>query len=201
MQIDAQGIGKRYQRQVVIQPMNITVDEPGVYVVLGGNGSGKSTLMKMLAGMLTPSRGTLVYTKNGVVIPAEQRYKHLAFAGPYHEIIEEMTLIEFLRFTAVFRPFTGTPEDCLTWMNLQPHAQKPISAFSSGMKQRVKLGLALFSTADVIFLDEPVSHLDAKAIDWYSDAVSNAAKTKIVFVASNHNTQEYPNARRSITVD
>ncbi len=201
MLIEARGIGKRFQRQVVIQPMDVYVDEPGVYVVLGSNGSGKSTLLKMLAGMLTPSRGTLTYTKNSSIIPPELRYKHLAFAGPYLDIIEEMTLLEFLRFTAVFRPFNGSPEDCLKWMNLEQHAAKPIAAFSSGMKQRVKLGLALFSTADVLFLDEPVSHLDAKAISWYQDALNKAAETKIVFVASNNNPQEYPNARQSIKVD
>lgn len=202
MQIEAKGIGKRFQGQVVIQPMDVFVDQPGVYVLLGGNGSGKSTLMKMLAGMLTPSRGTLNYTsQTGETIPAENRYKHLAFAGPYHDVIEEMTLIEFLRFTSVFRPFMCSAEDCLDLMNLTQHAQKLISVFSSGMKQRVKLGLALFSTADVLFLDEPVSHLDAKAIDWYQVALAKAAADKIVFVASNHNPLEYPNAIRQIVVD
>ncbi len=202
MRIEAKGIGKRYQRQVVIQPTDLTVEEPGVYVVLGGNGSGKSTLMKMLSGMLTPSRGILSYFDDQLkIIPADKRYEYIAFAGPYHEVIEEMTLLEFLKFTAIFRPFIDTPEACLEMMNLSPHAHKQISAFSSGMKQRVKLGLALFSTARVVFLDEPVSHLDAKAIAWYQSALVEAAKEKMVFVASNHNAAEYPNPRQEFVVD
>lgn len=202
MRIEAKDLGKQYQRQVVIQPTNITVEEPGIYVVLGGNGSGKSTLMKMLSGMLTPSKGSLHYFDDAQQpISADKRYEYIAFAGPYHEVIEEMTLKEFLTFTSIFRPFVDTPEACLEMMNLKTHAHKQIAAFSSGMKQRVKLGLALFSTARVVFLDEPVSHLDAKAIAWYQSALVEAAKEKMVFVASNHNAAEYPNARQEFVVD
>jgi ABC-type multidrug transport system ATPase subunit len=203
MQLKASQIGKRYKRQVVIKPMDVNIHTPGVRVILGGNGSGKSTLMKMLAGMLSPSKGKIVYlTDTGKIIPPDKQYRHIAFAGPYHEVVEEMRLREFLNFTTVFRPFRNnvSVSKCIELMGLTDHSEKLISEFSSGMKQKLKLALALYSDADMLFLDEPVSHLDAEAIRWYQYHLSEAAVTKIVFVASNHNPAEYPNAVEEIFV-
>ena len=203
MQLKANQIGKRYKEQVVIRPTDIEIKTPGVRVILGGNGSGKSTLMKMLAGMLSPSKGKITYlTDAGEVIPPDKQYQHIAFAGPYHEVVEEMHLREFLNFTTVFRPFRDgiSVSKCIELMELSGHSDKLIAEFSSGMKQKLKLALALYSDADVLFLDEPVSHLDARAIKWYQAYLAEAALTKIIFVASNHNLAEYPNAVEEIVV-
>ena len=58
--------------------------------------------------------------------------------------------------------------------------------YSSGMKQRVKLGLAMYSEVDIILLDEPCSHLDAKGIAWYKEQISMRKEGRIVLVASNN---------------
>ncbi|MCC5916016.1 MAG: ABC transporter ATP-binding protein [Cryomorphaceae bacterium] len=203
MRIKAENIGKRYKQQVVISGIDLDIHQPGVYVILGGNGSGKSTLLKILSGMLSPSRGKVSFFDGGdKIIPVEERYQHTAFAGPYHELVEEMRLREFLSFTSVFKPFENRQNvnEILRLMDLEHHAEKYIMEFSSGMKQRVKLSLALVSESPFVFLDEPVSHLDATAVSWYADRLSEAARSKIIFVASNYNPEEYPGAIREILV-
>jgi ABC-type multidrug transport system ATPase subunit len=69
---------------------------------------------------------------------------------------------------------------------------KPLSAFSSGMMQRVKLGLALLSDVPLLLLDEPTSHLDKNAVNWYHDLLISASENKTVVIATNEIEKEVP---------
>jgi ABC-type multidrug transport system ATPase subunit len=202
MRIKATDLGKKFKGQIVVKDVNIDWDTNGVYAILGGNGSGKSTTLRMLAGMLSPSRGAVEYYDGESLVPIDRIFSYVSFAGPYHEIIEEMKLLEFLSFTKHFKPFyqNRSPEEIAEKMELSQHANKPISAFSSGMKQRVKLAIALLSQTPFVFLDEPVSHLDAKSIAWYKSLVAEVCTEKIIIVASNHNVDEYPGVRVELSV-
>ncbi|TVQ77318.1 MAG: ABC transporter ATP-binding protein [Flavobacteriales bacterium] len=197
MRIQAIDLGKKFKGQVVVKGIHLDWSQPGVYAILGGNGSGKSTTLKMLAGLLSPSRGEVKYIDDhGSVVPPDLHYQHISFAGPYHELIEEMTLFEFLSFHNKFREFgkIETPHEIMNKLELTAHADKVILGFSSGMKQRVKLGIALLGNSPLVFLDEPTSHLDAKSVVWYKSLLAEASVNKKVLVASNHNIDEYPNA-------
>ena len=70
-------------------------------------------------------------------------------------------------------------------MYLEKDADKLISNFSSGMKQRLKLGLAFFSESSIAFLDEPTSNLDEKGVNWYLENVREILNKKLVFISSN----------------
>jgi ABC-type multidrug transport system ATPase subunit len=107
-----------------------------------------------------------------------------------------MTLFEFLSFHNRFREFENkeTSREIINRIELTAHADKLILGFSSGMKQRVKLGIALLGNSPLVFLDEPTSHLDAKSVIWYKSLLAEASVNKKVLVASNHNIDEYPNA-------
>lgn len=197
MRIKATDLGKKFKGQIVVKDVNIDWESNGVYSILGGNGSGKSTTLRMLAGMLTPSRGSVEYFDGNLHIPIDRFFSYISFAGPYHEIIEEMKLIEFLSFTNHFKPFFRNLNalELIEKMELSQHINKPISAFSSGMKQRVKLATALLSQSPLVFLDEPVSHLDAKSILWYQSLIEEVRNEKMIIVASNHNEDEYLGVR------
>jgi len=76
-------------------------------------------------------------------------------------------------------------DEMMEKMYLQDHKSKPVSHFSSGMKQRLKLGLCFFSEVPLVLLDEPTSNLDEKGVLWYLELIGNFAKDKTLLVCSN----------------
>jgi len=187
MKIELQNISKRYRFEWIFKKIDFTFSAPNKYAVLGYNGSGKSTLMKILAGHLTPSKGKALFTTQGKNIDSDQMYQHVSFAAPYIELIEEYTLTETIQFHQQFKPFKNnwSVPDVLDMLQLKKSAKKEIRYFSSGMKQRLKLVLAICSEADLLLLDEPTSNLDEQGIEWYRSLIEQHTKGQLVIIASN----------------
>ena len=92
----------------------------------------------------------------------EEVYQLVSICAPYLEVVEEMTLKEFLEFHRGFKPFLKdiTTEKIISILGLEKAANKQIRYYSSGMKQRVKLAQCIFSDTPVVLLDEPCTNLD-----------------------------------------
>lgn len=192
MIITAENLCKRFNREWIFRNFSYTFS-PGCYAITGPNGSGKSTLLQVLWGQLPPSEGTLAYGKESGTIAAEEVYRELTIAAPYVDLIEELTLSEIIRFHFSFkRARQGkTTGELMEQMELTHARDKQVGHFSSGMKQRLKLGLALFSEVPLVFLDEPTTNLDKSATRWYWDQFSQLPPNTTVFIGSNHES-EYP---------
>jgi len=119
------------------------------------------------------------------IISTEQVYKEISIVAPYLELIEEMTANEFLAFHNTFKRFHKSIEDMLLIVGLQSAANKQIRYYSSGMKQRLKLAQAFFSSSSILLLDEPTTNLDAKGILLYHQLVEEYTSKRIVIVSSN----------------
>lgn len=190
--IEAAGISKRYNRHWIIKDLSFRF-ENGVYAITGPNGSGKSTLMQMLWGQLPPSSGKVTFYAGDQTMPLDSAHRFINVAAPYMDLIEEFTLREHLHFHYHIKcPVNDLSiEQIIDRLNLQGEADKRIADFSSGMKQRLKIGLALLSQANAIFLDEPTTNLDAATRQWYQSLLPEVSKTSILIIASN-NEDEYP---------
>lgn len=187
MKIHLQNTGKRYRFDWIFRGLDYTFQTGGRYAVLGPNGSGKSTLLKVLSGHLTPSKGAVLFEQEGKKIEPDAVYRLIAYAAPYIELIEEFTLEEAIKFHAGLKPFLPgfTPSKLYELLALPRARAKEIRFFSSGMKQRVKLALAVCSATPVLLLDEPATNLDRQGIEWYKNLVSEFAADRIVVIASN----------------
>lgn len=188
MIITLQQVGKRFQRHRIFKDVTYTFSSPGKYALLGPNGSGKSTLLRIIAGMQGPSAGTVTYTDtNQKVIAPGNIFSHISFCAPGQELVEELTLREFLTFHFSFkRPLAGmSVADIIALSGLQGAADKPIYDYSSGMKQRVKLLQAIFADTPVLMVDEPCSNLDEKGVQQYREWMAAYSTDRLVFVASN----------------
>ncbi len=188
MTIHLQDIGKRYRLEWIFRGLTSTLHSGERYALLGPNGSGKSTLLKVLSGHLSPSRGAVLFEKNGgVAILPEDIYRSISYAAPYIELIEELTLEEAMRFHAGLKPLL--PGMTLTrlydLLALPRTRSKELRFFSSGMKQRVKLALAVCSDTPVLLLDEPATNLDVQGVEWYKNLIQEFAADRLVVIASN----------------
>lgn len=203
MQIILEKISRKYNFEWIFRDIDYRFESGEAYAILGSNGSGKSTLLQIVSGHLHPTSGTITYEINGQRLAAEGFFRHVSYSGPYLEILEEFTLEEMIRFHYQFRKFRNgmNPEDVIKATTLAKNRSKAIRYFSSGMKQRVKLALAILSDTPVVLLDEPASNLDRQGIEWYRNLVSENSEDRIVIVCSNSQPQEHDFCGHSISID
>lgn len=202
MKIRLSDAGKRFNREWIFRHTNLEFISGNAYAITGPNGSGKSTLLQTIGGMLQPSEGSLDFLIEEKKIDPEKAYQLISFSAPYLEVVEEMTLTEFLEFHHGFKPFLPgfTPKKIIEVLGLEAAANKQIRFYSSGMKQRVKLAQAIFSDTPVLLLDEPCSNLDVKGIHLYHALIQDYGKERLIIVCSNDEVEyNFCNIRLSIT--
>ena len=180
-------VSKRYGRQWVIRGLDATFSGKAVYGIRGRNGSGKSTLLRMLAGQLSPSRGSVRFSLGGTAVKPEAMYRHVSWTGPYFEIVEELSVREMLTFHFRLKPARNglTPAAMLERTELGPYADRALHDCSSGMRQRVLLATALYAATPVLLLDEPTVTFDAPATAWFHGELATFGADRLVIIASN----------------
>ncbi|EON76249.1 ABC transporter, ATP-binding protein [Lunatimonas lonarensis] len=135
-------------------------------------------------------------------IPSSEIYRQLALSAPYLELPEEFTLIEFLRFHFRFKSLKNgiSIEDAVQYMYLEKSTEKTIQHFSSGMKQRLKLGMCFFSACPLLLLDEPTSNLDERGVQWFQGLVADFGNDKSIIVGSN-DPREYQFCTEKVAIE
>jgi len=187
LRIELEQVAKRYRHEWIFRRIDLTLESDRRYAITGPNGSGKSTLMRILSGHLSPSRGAVRFYRDERHLDINELYRELAYAAPYIELIEELTLEEAIDFHRRFQPLQAgldTP-GLIRLLGLRRARTKPVRFFSSGMKQRLKLALAICSDAPLLLLDEPSTNLDQQGIEWYLDLISRYGVGRLIAVASN----------------
>ncbi|HTF81628.1 MAG TPA: ATP-binding cassette domain-containing protein, partial [Cytophagales bacterium] len=103
MKITLEDISISFYQRRIIKNLHFVFDEHDVYAVTGNNGSGKSTIIKLIAGLLKPSRGTIVYLLDHKNLVQEMVYRHIGWVAPYINIYEELNACEAYRFHKKFK--------------------------------------------------------------------------------------------------
>ncbi len=203
MKIQLEQIGKKFNTEWIFRNVSFTFEENSASAILGRNGSGKSTLLQVVAGNLHPTSGTVTYVHDGQIIGVDDIFRHLAMVAPYLELIEDFTLKEMVGFHFSFKQYLpGFDISSVTEILEFPAMKhKQIRQFSSGMKQRVKLVLAILSDVPLILLDEPTMNLDAAGIGWYLELISKFARNRTVIVCSNLHQTESAFASKSLQIE
>lgn len=203
MNITLNNIGKRYNYEWIFRKVNYSFTSDNNYVLLGSNGSGKSTLLQVIAGSLIPSEGEVEIQSGNTKIEIEDSYKQLSYAAPYLELFDEFTLIESIEFQAQFKPFRErlSTKEIIAITGLEKSGDKQLKYYSSGMKQRVRLALAVLADSSLLLLDEPTSNLDRKGIAWYQDLVNSHSQNRLIIVASNQQEYEYTFCNKELKVE
>jgi ABC-type multidrug transport system ATPase subunit len=201
--IQVTNAGKKFGREWIFRKVDLEIKPAEKVVILGLNGSGKSTLLQAMTGYLTLNEGSIAYSSNQQKIEDEQQYKLISLASPYLELVEDFTLQEQIEHAHIYKPFLNNLSiaQIVELSGLAAHKDKFIKLFSSGMRQRLKLTLAILADAPILFLDEPTTNLDATVIDWYKNMITTYAMHKTIIVCSNSIKEEYAFCERIITME
>lgn len=201
MELIVSGLGKKYNNQWLFKNIDYTFTQANAYAITGHNGSGKSTLLQILLGYQSASAGAVQYQFNKQTIESTQVYQQIGFVAPYLELPEELTLLELIEFHGAFKKALNiAAREMIAKAQLAGNEHKHIKFFSSGMKQRVKLLLALFFESSLLLLDEPCSNLDEQGVAWYLQLMKEVVGNRTVIVASNQpNEYQFCNTILDIT--
>jgi ABC-type multidrug transport system ATPase subunit len=201
MKISLANAGRRFNREWIFRRATMEFQTEKAYAITGANGSGKSTLLQCISTMLQLSEGSITFTQLGKQVEPEKAFQLISFCAPYLDIIEEMTLTEFLQFHTAFKPLIPGIhiKEIIETIGLKAAANKQIRHFSSGMKQRVKLAQAIFSDTPILLLDEPCSNLDSTGIALYHSLIQQFGKQRLIIVCSNDEV-EYSFCQEQIAI-
>jgi ABC-type multidrug transport system ATPase subunit len=200
VQIDS--LGKKFGSEWIFRNIFFEISPNDKVVVLGGNGSGKSTLLQILSGFVTPNEGAVSYSLNNIPVEESKLKDHVSFASPYLQLVDDFTLLEMVEHATVFKPFKNklSVKDVIALIELDHAKNKFVRQLSSGMRQRLKLGLAILADTPLLLLDEPVSNLDRDAINWYKSILQKYSEGRTIIVCSNNIEDEYFLCKRSLDV-
>ena len=201
MIIGAEQIGKRFNKNWVFKNISGQFRSGEMIAITGPNGSGKSTLMQILWGQTLPSSGVISWSQDSKNIDPSDLWSFISIAAPYQDLIDEFTLEEQIDFHFRYKnPFKGIgKKELVTTLFLEDSLKKRIEHFSSGMRQRLRLGLALYSDVAVTFLDEPTTNLDQKGAAWYRQLLSDISN-RLIFIATNTES-DYPDTSRILKLN
>ena len=175
-----------------ISSLNIKVGQGTIYGFLGPNGSGKTTSIRLMLGLLTPSKGNVmlfgkelqkespwIFSRLGTLVETPSLYNHLS-------AFDNLKIVQRIKNTPV-----EAINESLTLVGLLNVAKKPVGKFSLGMKQRLGLAIALMSNPELLILDEPANGLDPSGILEIRQLLLNLNKEKgTTIVISSHQLAE-----------
>ncbi|MDP4200701.1 MAG: ABC transporter ATP-binding protein [Bacteroidota bacterium] len=192
LRIVASGLVKRYAARPVMKPVSFEAAPGEIIAITGPNGAGKSTLLKILADVLSPTKGTCTWFAGETKLDHDAIRTRLGFVAPYLELYDELSAVEHVQLVMDLKGLGIAADDALdilTRFGLDPaigQSDRRLRAYSSGMKQRVRCAMAFAGEPSALLLDESTSNLDEPGtVAVLEHAIAAAARGAIVFVATN----------------
>jgi ABC-2 type transport system ATP-binding protein len=188
--LEAAHLTKRYASLPAVQDLSFTLQPGQVLGCLGPNGSGKSTTVKMLTGLLQPTRGVVQFNGRNIQEDLTAYRKRLGYVPEEAHLYPYLTGWEYLEMVATLRGIPGSElakkiDTLLQLFSLHPHRHASIGTYSKGMRQRVLLIAAIMHNPDIFIFDEPLSGLDVTSALVFKNLVQALGRSgKLVFYCS-----------------
>lgn len=187
--LEGKEVGQRFHKQWIFKNVNFKLSSGDRLLITGANGSGKSTLFRILAGQLSPTKGSMQLLQNGNPLEPGKWFRHISWSGPYMDLYPELRLREAFKMHFNFRQAILSLDEILDRLRLAEHKEKELRHFSSGMLHRVKVGLALFSKSEILLLDEATTNMDEENSQLIWDLAREYQQDRILVWASNRVTE------------
>lgn len=180
-------LSHRYQYKYLFQKINIEFQAGRLNIITGNNGSGKSTFLKIVSKALEPTSG-IVNWKGNAFSQSNEIQNKIAFVAPYSELPEELTLAELIEFQngiCSIGEEQALYKSLIHDFGLHEKLNYPIRLFSTGMRQKAKIILALGLNRPVLILDEPTSNLDKNSSEILWDFLEKFKSMYLILIATN----------------
>lgn len=161
--IRIENLHKSYQKNKVLKGIDLTIQQGGIFAVLGPNGSGKTTLIKSLLGLVLPDRGSL-YVKDLRINNSWKYRNEIDYLPQIANFPSNLTVNELIKMIINIRGQKGNDQELIELFSLQTFLHKKMNSLSGGTKQKVNLVLTLMFDSPIIILDEPTTGLDPIAL-------------------------------------
>jgi ABC-2 type transport system ATP-binding protein len=198
VRIELQGLGKSYDGAGwAVRGLDLSIPSGSIYGLIGPNGAGKTTALRMVATVMEPTEGRLVFDDVEASGPQALREvrRHVGFLGDGNPLYKDMTPVEYLRF---FGQCFGLPrarlesalEDALVTFNLVSKRDQPCRALSKGMRQRLLIARCVLHQPRLLILDEPGDGLDPRGRSDLRKLIAGIRDRGVTVVISSHILRE-----------
>lgn len=190
--ISVNAVSKHYGEILAVDGVDLSINKGEIFGLIGHNGAGKSTLFRMMLGLVTPTRGSI--SINGITTHGDQFRdvrRHIAYLPESLVFYDNLSGLETMHFFAALKG--AAKKQCmplLEQMGLSRAARRSVGGYSKGMRQRLGFAQALLGRPDILFLDEPTTGLDPKAIREFYRVLHDLRSDGITMVITSHNLAE-----------
>lgn len=203
MKVELKNVSKRLNDVTVLEDISLTLESGTIYGLKGKNGCGKTMLMRMMAGLIYPTSGT-------VSIDGEILHKDIATPRSIGVLIENPAFLPGYtgqQNLELLAGLTGKADrtqiaKTMSRVGLAPNDKRTYRKYSLGMKQRLGIACALMECPDLILLDEPINAIDEKGVPKIWEALQEEKQRGALIVLACHDTEELTSlADQIITIE
>jgi len=189
--IELQGVTRRYGKKVAVDALDLTVPPGELFAFLGPNGAGKTTSIKMMVGLLQPTKGHIEICGFDVVRNSRDANLRTGYVPDEPYLYDKLTGREFLRFMAEIygMPSADGTEQIdlqIQQFGLQEFVDQMAESYSHGMKQRLVFASALLHRPQVLIVDEPMVGLDPRSMRLVKDILRDETQRGTTVFMSTH---------------
>ena len=189
--LELRGITKKFSIFPVVKGVSFTVRPGEILGYLGPNGAGKTTTIKMLAGLLEPTDGEILFDGRNIKHDITAYKAKVGYVPEQSEIYPHLSAQEYLLMVGRLRHLPESPlrekiESLMTLFDLDKDMMSPISSYSKGMRQKVLISAALLHNPDILLFDEPLSGLDVTTAMVVKDIIHHLALEQKTILYSSH---------------
>jgi bacitracin transport system ATP-binding protein len=166
MILETRGLSKKYGTKYAASDLNLHIKKGEIYGLLGRNGAGKTTTIRLITGLLKPTKGEVILFNEKLTLPTKKCFRRIGALIEAPAFYENLNAKDNLQIIADLRGMQSRDsiKNALELVNLQNEGKKKVRQFSLGMKQRLGIAMALMHEPEFIILDEPTNGLDPVGI-------------------------------------
>ncbi len=189
--IELTRVSKRYGKKMVVHNVDLTVHAGERLVMIGHNGAGKTTLMKLMLGLTRPSSGQVQVLGGDPASSSTSQRQALGYVPESVAFHSAMKGREVLAFYAGLKGVSAAEyNDILARVGLEEAANRRVSTYSKGMRQRLGLAQAMLGEPQLLFLDEPTSGLDPSLRRQFYELIDTLSRSGTTSLISSHSLNE-----------
>ncbi|WJJ96830.1 ABC transporter ATP-binding protein [Algibacter luteus] len=182
--VEITNLFKKFGKNDVLNGINLSIKEGGIFAVLGPNGSGKTTIIKTILGMVIPDEGTIKVFESNIKNNSDYRHK-IDYLPQIANFPSNLKVNELIKMIKDLRGHTEVDKDLIETFKLEPFLNKKLGTLSGGTKQKVNIVLTFMFNSPIIILDEPTTGLDPISLIRLKELIqAEKAKGKTIIITS-----------------